>query len=407
MRIILGSLAILTTLTLTGCGPDDNKKTGVSGTISGVAATGNAISDGIVTLKCAGGLGSATATTRHDGYFQFDVSRITLPCLVQVSHTDGADTDHTLHALVSGFGTTNITPLSELLLAMLLGTPSLEPAFARFDNTALRTFSQNEQADALEILANRLQSLGMTLPEGMDPVRDTLIAKTLTQDGNALDALLDELGLLMQTQNINPFQLNLSVVLGLPVNLSRSYPSWAPPAASAVFSSPAKSLTGYDMAARHEGTLEGTDTPCAFLVDPAGNITTSFMPSHQAASLHAQQRPHADGLTISLNGPHNIPNINISFGEEYNPLQTAIWNFVDDGNAFGMAEETSDSFAMTGASGAAITSLRYIVQENTPEAGIATVHRELQIAVATSALSQSGSATCITPGHTIPMNLAN
>ncbi len=406
MRIIPGTLAALAILALAGCGPDDNK-TPLSGIISGVAATGEAISGSTVTLKCAGGLASSTATTRHDGYYQFDVSAITLPCLVQVSHTDDADIVHTLHALVSGTGTTNITPLSELLLATLLGTPSLEPAFARFYNTPLRTFSRSEQADALEILASRLQALGMTLPVGMDPVRDILIAKTLSQDGNALDALLDEIGLLMQEQGINQFQLNLGIVLDLPVNITRSFSSWAPTAEAAVFASPAKSLAGYGMAAQHEGTLEGTDTPCSFSVDSEGNITANFMPAHQAASLYAQQRPHADGLSINLNGPHTIPNINITFDDEYDLLESYIWSFVDDGNAFGMAEETSDFFAMTGASGAAVLSLRYIVQENTPEAGVATAHRELQFAVATSALSQSGSATCITPTHTIPMTISD
>lgn len=394
MRITHGILAALTLLVLTGCGSDDGSTT-VSGTISGVAATGMAISGGTVTLKCAGGLGSVTGITRDDGYYEFDVRNVTLPCLVQVSHSDDTATTHTLHALVSNTGTTNITPLSELLLATLLGTPSLEPAFARFHHTALRPFSPNEQRDAMELIAARLHALGLTLPAGIDPVHAPLVARTDSQDGNALDAWLDELGSLVQANNINQFQLNLATLLNLPVGFTQNFLS---PSESPTSVSLPDAMTG-----THTGTLAETEVPCSFSVTSDGNMSADFSSPYRARSLHVQQRPSADGLVIQIGGPLNIPPFQVVVDGGYAPLQSAIWNFIDDGNGFGINAAEPGFFDMTGANGAALVSLRHIAQSDTPATGLATIHRELQVTVATSALSQPGSATCVTPAQTIPM----
>ncbi|MGK5057913.1 PKD domain-containing protein [Janthinobacterium sp. LB2P49] len=99
-------------------------------TVNGTAATGKAIAGAMVTAKCQTGTGNAT--TQADGSYSLAAAGGKLPCLLQI--TDPVDSSK-LHTLVLGSGsaaTANITPLTEMLTARVLGN---EPAvfFAAFD----------------------------------------------------------------------------------------------------------------------------------------------------------------------------------------------------------------------------------------------------------------------------------
>jgi len=69
-------------------------------TVSGVAATGLAIGNGTVSLKCAA-VDPSAVKTLADGSYSVDVSKSTLPCVARVDYVDPATgTAQKLHSLV-------------------------------------------------------------------------------------------------------------------------------------------------------------------------------------------------------------------------------------------------------------------------------------------------------------------
>ena len=99
-------------------------------TVTGMAASGSAIPGAIVTGKCKVGTGSST--TLADGSFALTLPDGQLPCILRITNpVDGIK----LHSVVFGIGSTanaNITPLTEMATARVLGS---EPKvfFAAFD----------------------------------------------------------------------------------------------------------------------------------------------------------------------------------------------------------------------------------------------------------------------------------
>jgi len=99
-------------------------------TVTGTAATGLAIPGAIITGKCK--VGTGIATTLTDGSYTLKITDGQLPCVLQITNpVDGIK----LHTVVFGTGNTanaNITPLTEMATARVLGS---EPNvyFAAFD----------------------------------------------------------------------------------------------------------------------------------------------------------------------------------------------------------------------------------------------------------------------------------
>ncbi len=126
----------LTSFALVACGggggasTQQNPPTSAPLTVSGTAATGLAIPGAIVNSKCIAGTG--TATTQADGSYVLTVTGGQLPCILEIINpVDGVK----LHTVVTGTGssaTANITPLTEMTTARVLG---IEPNvfFATFD----------------------------------------------------------------------------------------------------------------------------------------------------------------------------------------------------------------------------------------------------------------------------------
>ncbi|MGK5038369.1 PKD domain-containing protein [Janthinobacterium sp. LB3P118] len=161
-------------------------------TVNGTAATGKAIAGAMITAKCQTGTGNAT--TQADGSYSLAAAGGKLPCLLQI--TDPVDSSK-LHTLVLGSGsaaTANITPLTEMLTARVLGN---EPAvfFAAFDaaiaNSKITpTAVRAAQADVGTVLNGVVDT---------SPLADFLSTplKAATQNnpagGDAQDRLLDAL----------------------------------------------------------------------------------------------------------------------------------------------------------------------------------------------------------------------
>ncbi|MDX8123225.1 PKD domain-containing protein [Janthinobacterium sp. GMG2] len=161
-------------------------------TVNGTAATGKAIAGAMITAKCQTGTGNATSLA--DGSYSLAAAGGQLPCLLQI--TDPADGSK-LHTLVLGSGnaaTANITPLTEMLTARVLGN---EPAvfFAAFDSAIAgskinSTAVKAAQADVAAVLSGVVDTT---------PLADFLSTplKAATQGnpagGDAQDRVLDAL----------------------------------------------------------------------------------------------------------------------------------------------------------------------------------------------------------------------
>ena len=128
MKTLTLWILLTTALTLAACGggggpSDSNPPTGAtSTTISGVAATGNALGGAPVRTKCADGSGSSTITG-SDGAFSITVLKTSYPCLLEVTATNG----ERLHSIAMQEGVANVTPLTELVVSRVLG---MKPAIA-------------------------------------------------------------------------------------------------------------------------------------------------------------------------------------------------------------------------------------------------------------------------------------
>ncbi|TFZ02165.1 hypothetical protein EZ313_12855 [Ramlibacter henchirensis] len=175
-----------------GGGGGDSAQPGVQ--LSGVAATGLALANSSVDVKCASGTG--TATTNASGAYTVAVVNGALPCLVKVTGTaDGAEV--TLHSLAeagtaSGSTTTataNVTPLTEMILAQLAGTVPTS-FFESFGSGTTVTAAQL-QAATTTVLAALKDATGIDL--AADPFKSDLVPATATTAGNAYDDALEAL----------------------------------------------------------------------------------------------------------------------------------------------------------------------------------------------------------------------
>lgn len=158
-------------------------------TISGVAATGAAISGGSVSAKCLSGTGSAT--TNADGSYSVTLQNGSAPCLLRV--TDEAH-GVTLHSLLEqGQTKANITPLTELIVASVMGeTPST--AFSDFSSERQNKVSENGVSQAVARIQVMSSSLGADADlSGIDPLKDTFQAASNNTSGDEKDRKIDAL----------------------------------------------------------------------------------------------------------------------------------------------------------------------------------------------------------------------
>lgn len=189
-------------LLLAACGGGGGGSSGLQ--LSGTAATGAALADAQVEVQCAEGEGSAT--TNASGGYTVNVGSGQLPCLVQVKGTTAGGVEVTLHSIADEAGpdgvvTANVTPVTEMIVAYLLGALPSE-AFANFDADQVTPAAVAEAAKAI---VAALKDAGVDLT-GIDPLKDDLVPAVNGSGGNAYDKLLDTLG-----ETVTPESLPLVV----------------------------------------------------------------------------------------------------------------------------------------------------------------------------------------------------
>ena len=155
------AVAILAITALTSCGGGDVNTLSLTGT----AAIGASIAAAPVEGKCA--TGSATTTTAADGTFTLTSTTATLPCLLRITLPNGAGYLHSVAQ--SGASTANITPLTEIITANVLGvSPSvLFSSFAPSDAAGI-TSAKIAVAQAVVIAVATQAGVDLT---GADPLK--------------------------------------------------------------------------------------------------------------------------------------------------------------------------------------------------------------------------------------------
>ena len=189
---------------LSACGGGGGSSPSTPGvTLSGTAATGAAIKLAPVSIKCA--VGTVTGTTADDGTFSLTVPNGNLPCMLQVTSTDGATV---LYSVADGTGTgtatANITPLTDLVVAKALGgtgTPS--DAFAGY---APATSNPLPSANLTSAKTAVTAALSSVISITSDPLTTTF------KVGDATDDKLELLKAALTTANTTLAQLENAVV---------------------------------------------------------------------------------------------------------------------------------------------------------------------------------------------------
>lgn len=175
-------------LLLSACGGGDSD-TGSNGitSISGSAATGAAMTSGTVELSCKDGLKKTGIVISATGTWGTTVPTANLPCAVKAS--DGTNTYYSFTVGNGSSIVTNVTPLTTLALAQILGaTPG--SLFASLSATDLAKLNDSAITAAISALNTALASYA--LPAGFNPVTTPLTAAAPGQTGNAYDGLLDQ-----------------------------------------------------------------------------------------------------------------------------------------------------------------------------------------------------------------------
>lgn len=223
------SAAVLS-LALTACGGGDDAAPAVppaatpTSVVSGVAAIGQPIAAGTVTARCTGAASPATATTSSAGAWTMSLSTASLPCALQVTGgtAGGVANTQVLHSYAAAAGVANITPLTDLAVA--LGA-SGDPAawFAALDAThppALAT----ALTTAGSTVAQALSTAHYDVPGGT--AFDPFTAAFSAAPGDAYDGLLDAFATTLAAHNTSYPQLLTQVLSAAPGGIGISLPAF-------------------------------------------------------------------------------------------------------------------------------------------------------------------------------------
>ncbi|MCR4302803.1 MAG: hypothetical protein NUV63_01065 [Gallionella sp.] len=182
-----------------GCGGGGSGGGGTSGTstLSGTAAVGYPIVGGTINVSCAAG-SALNTTTNSTGGWQVTVSGQTLPCAVQVSGgtINGGANSTPYHSITTAWGTVNVTPLTDLMVANLAGAAALNTWFTGLNSATLTAINQTGVDAALTQLRT---ALALTPLNTINPIT-TAFTPT---PGNISDDMLAALATAMTNAGVS------------------------------------------------------------------------------------------------------------------------------------------------------------------------------------------------------------
>lgn len=188
---------------VTGCGGGGGSastgtgtNTGTSTTITGVAASGVAMSGATIDALCTGGNGTTTAAV--DGSYALTLSAgVSAPCVLSATTTDSnSGLRAQYHSVLTGGTVANITPVTSLVAAKALGQ---DPSTITSGTLAAATSGLNAAAitSASALVQGALNTgLGLSLDLTANPLTSTTFSAALPDSGvstNTQDMQLDRL----------------------------------------------------------------------------------------------------------------------------------------------------------------------------------------------------------------------
>lgn len=165
----------ITVALLSGCGGGGGSSSAPSSTpaasiLSGFGAVGTPIVNGTINVICAAG-SEFSSITNSTGAWQFTLTGQTLPCAVQLSGgtINSVANTATYTSIATVVGTVNVTPLTDLLVANLVGSATPRTWFAGLSSPSatLASITQIKVNTALANLSGAvpaLTPLGTTSP---------------------------------------------------------------------------------------------------------------------------------------------------------------------------------------------------------------------------------------------------
>ena len=191
IKCLLGIVLIFfVAVFLISCG--GGSSTPPTSTLSGVAAVGTPIVGGNISVICAAGSPLST-NTGTGGAWQVTFSGQTLPCAVEVSDgtINGVANTTNYTSIAISAGTINVTPLTDLLVANLVGTATPSTWFAGLSSNSapLASITQTQVNTALTNLSTTLLS-GLTQLSANNPITTTFTPISGNVSDDMLTALL-------------------------------------------------------------------------------------------------------------------------------------------------------------------------------------------------------------------------
>lgn len=261
----LKTLAICTaisTVGLTACHNDHDSvattnNTNGMVTLSGTAATGAALKNASVTASCKNNSGFSTPVSTNDrGQWTGQVLATNLPCALQAKTADLA-----LHSYATAAGNVNITPLTDLSIAMI---SRKNPAdwFKQY-----QVLLESQLKAAADEIAKQLASKNYVLPEEFNLFNSTFAI------GDAFDKMLDALMAAITSSSLKNYNalLNQVVATGSTASIPAAMPT--PPnntrscASQKLPATTLSSITDYSGVYKNKGTtVFNLDTATAQII---------------------------------------------------------------------------------------------------------------------------------------------
>ncbi|WP_230459329.1 hypothetical protein [Burkholderia ubonensis] len=187
------ALGVAMCAALTACGGGDSSSSDGSDSTSvnttGTVAVGSPIVGGNVTLTCASGT-MASASTGTDGTYSVTLKPADYPCVARAQSGQANDTAlaSALHSVAAAPGTTNITPLTDLVVGVL-GNGNA----SALDSVKPSALGASITVDALANAKSKLIAALATLPgkPTLPSAFDPLTSQFKAAKGDAGDNLLE------------------------------------------------------------------------------------------------------------------------------------------------------------------------------------------------------------------------
>jgi hypothetical protein len=179
VTVVMASVLLL----MSGCSSGGSSQGTSHAVVSGVAATGSAIS-GTIYLRDAHGNELSVSTS--DGSYSFDVTGLTAPFILRAAWSEGGEPME-LYSLAISSGTANISPLTHAIVSQAAGG-DIAGVYDDPTPSALASLAENLPA----ALSGFRSTFGPLLLEYVSSANVNPISDTFTADHQGLDKLLDD-----------------------------------------------------------------------------------------------------------------------------------------------------------------------------------------------------------------------